>query len=127
MWVYYRPHGKARGTKSEALRLGLALVVHAGHEFLEVGYFVFCDGWLIVDVVILKDLREHVGNSLAFWVSHRIDSSVCTFGHQLMLQSVALAVATNDATCLPESDFIQKLTPANSYLANEQLVQIVGG
>ena len=119
---------KREARKSEALRLGLALCVHSFHECLEVGCFVFCDGWLIVViVVVVKYLWEHVGNGLAFRVTHRVDSCVGTFGHQLMFQTVSLAVATNDATCLPESDFIQKLTPANSYLANEQLVQIVGG
>ena len=105
--------------KSEALWLGLALVVHAGHECLEVCCLVFCDGWLIVDVIIFKYLWEHVGNGLALRVAHSIDSSVGTFSHQLMLQPVALAVAANDATCLPEADFIQELTSADSYLANE--------
>ena len=94
-WVGVRLH------KSEALRLGLALMVHAGHECLEVGCFVVGDGWLIVDVVILEDLREHVGNGLALWVSHRIDSSVCAFSHELMLQPVALSVAHDDEVNLP--------------------------
>lgn len=97
---------KREARKSEALRLGLALVVHSVHECLEIGCFVIADGWLIVDVIILKYLWEYIGNGLALWVSHRIDSSVCTFSHELMLQSVALAVATNDTTCLPEADVV---------------------
>ena len=97
---------KRKARKSEALWLGLALVVHAVHECLEVGCFVVCNGWFIVDVVILEDLWEHVGNGLTFWVSHRVDGSKGTFSHQLMLQSVALAVAANDATCLPEADVV---------------------
>ena len=92
--------------KSEALWLGLALVVHAIHECLEVGCFVFCDGRLIVDVVILEYLWEHIGNGFALWISHHVDCSVGTFSHQLMLQPVALAVAANDATCLPEADVV---------------------
>jgi hypothetical protein len=44
-----------------------------------------------------------------------------------MLQAVTLAVASDDATHLPERHFIQELTTAQTYLANEQLVQIVGG
>ena len=76
---------KREARKSEALWLGLALVVHTGHECLKVGCIVFCDGWLIVDVIILKYLRQHVADRLALWVSHRIDSSVGTFSHQLML------------------------------------------
>jgi hypothetical protein len=95
---------------------------------LEFGSFILCDGWLIVDVIIILEyLREHVGNGLAFWVSHCVDGSVCTFSHELMLQAVTLAVASNDAPCLPERHFIQELTTAQTYLANEQLVQIVGG
>lgn len=44
-----------------------------------------------------------------------------------MFQTVALAVAANDAASLPETNIIQKLTTADSYLANEQFKQIVGG
>jgi hypothetical protein len=44
-----------------------------------------------------------------------------------MFQRVALAIASDDATDLPERDAVQKLTPADSYLANEQLVDVVGG
>lgn len=118
---------KREARKSEALRLGLALVVHTGHECLEVRYFVFCDGWLVVDVVILEDLREHIGNGLSFWVSHGIYGSVGTFSHQLMLQPVAVAVAANDATDFPESEVVEELTTGDTYLAHEQLVDVVGG
>ena len=100
--------------------MGLALLVHAGHECLEVGCFVFCDGRLIVVVVIiLKYLREHVGNGLALWVSHRIDSSVCAFSHQLMLQPVALAVSQGDEMNLPQPQIIQKLVAVVAYLAHD--------
>ena len=72
-WVsHHRPHGKAR-RKSEALWLGLALVVHAVHECLEVGCFVSGDGWLIVDVVILEISVGTCRQRLALWVSHRVD------------------------------------------------------
>lgn len=119
---------KREERKSEALRLGLALVVHAGHECLEVGFFVFCDGWLIVVIVIVfKYLWEHVGNGLAFWVSHRIDSSVCTFSHQLMIQAVALAVASDNATDFPEAEVVEKFAALDAYLAHEQLIDVVGG
>ena len=57
---------KREERKNEALWLGLALVVHAVHECLEVGCFVVGDGWLWVFVVIiLKDLREYVGNGFS--------------------------------------------------------------
>ena len=107
--------------------MGLALMVHAGHECLEVGCFVVGDGWLIADVVILKYLREHVADGLALWVSHRIDSSVCAFGHELVLQAVAAAVASDDAADFPKLDFVEKLSARDAYLAHEQLVDVVGG
>ena len=44
-----------------------------------------------------------------------------------MQEAVALAIASDDATGLPERDVIQELVPGNAYLANEQLVQVVGG
>ena len=44
-----------------------------------------------------------------------------------MFQTVALAVAADDATDFPESDVIEELMTTNSYLANEQFKQIVGG
>ncbi len=44
-----------------------------------------------------------------------------------MLQAVALAVASDDATYFPEGDVIQELMSADAYLANDELVQVVGG
>ncbi len=44
-----------------------------------------------------------------------------------MFQTVALTVASNDATNFPKTNIIQKLVPTDSYLANEQFKQIVGG
>ena len=127
MWVYHRLHGKARDTKSETLWLGLALMVHAGHESLKVGCFVIGDGWLIVDVIIFKYLWEHVADGLALWVAHGVDSSVCTFSHQLVLQSIAVAVASDDATDFPEAEVVEELTTLDAYLAHEQLVDVVSG
>lgn len=44
-----------------------------------------------------------------------------------MFQRVALSISANDATDLPECDVIQELTTADSNLANEQLIDVVGG
>lgn len=44
-----------------------------------------------------------------------------------MFQTVALAVAANDTTYLPETNIIQEFMTTDSYLANEQFKQIVGG
>jgi len=44
-----------------------------------------------------------------------------------VLQSVALAVASDDAAGLPEGDVVQELAAGDSYLANEQLKEVIGG
>ena len=44
-----------------------------------------------------------------------------------MLQSVALAVASDDAPCLPEADVIEELVATDSDFAYEQLVYVAGG
>jgi hypothetical protein len=44
-----------------------------------------------------------------------------------MFQTVALAVASDNATDFPETNIIQKLVSVDSYLANEQFKKIVGG
>ena len=104
------------------------LLVHTCHECLEASSIFIADEWFIVNVVIiLKYLREHVGNGLALWVSHGIDSSVCTFSHELMLQAVAVAVASDNAADFPEAEIVEELTTGDAYLAHEQLIDVVGG
>ena len=44
-----------------------------------------------------------------------------------MLQSVAFAVASDDAPCLPEADVVQELVTADSDFAYEQLINVAGG
>lgn len=44
-----------------------------------------------------------------------------------MFQTVALAVASDNATDFPKTNIIQELMTTDSYLANEQFKQIVGG
>ena len=98
--------------------MGLALMVHAVHECLESGCFVVSDGWLIVVIVIiLKYLWEYIGNCLALGVAHGEHGGVGTFGHQLMLQPVALAVAHDDEVNLPQPQIVQKLVAVVAYLA----------
>ena len=118
--------------KKKAKRLSwyLALVVlciHASHECQEFGRFVFCYGWLVWYVIILENPREHVGNGLAFRVAHGIDSSVCTFSDELVLQAVAVAVAADNAAHFPEAEVVEEFTTGDAYLAHEQLKDVVGG
>lgn len=83
---------KREARKGEALWLGLALMelcvhrVEGVHVCLKSCALFWRELWFKVFlVIILEYLREHVCNGLAIWVSHRIDSSVCAFSHELML------------------------------------------
>jgi hypothetical protein len=90
---------------------------------LEFGSFILCDGWFIVIVlIILEELWENIGNGFSFWVAHCIDGSESTFSHELMLQPVALAVASDNSACLPEGYLVKEFLSADSYFANEQLI-----
>lgn len=52
--------------------------------------FLVADGWHeFVFVVIIEDLREHIGDSLALGVAHHVDGGVDVFGYELMEQAVA--------------------------------------
>ena len=84
-------------------------LVHTGHEFLKLCCIFIADGRLIVDVIfILKYLRENVGNGLSFRVAH-----------ELVLQSVALAVTHDDEMNLPQPQIIQELVTIIAYLAHD--------
>ena len=115
--------------KSEASKC-LAFCVQRSHLILQFLRFFFCDGWLVyVFVVIIEYAWKHFLNFLSIifpiWIG--IFCGIDNLCQQLVLQTVALAIAANDATYLPETNIIQELVSANSYLANEQLKQIVGG
>ena len=95
-------------------------LVHTCHECLKVFCIFIADGWFIVVVVVIfKYLREHIYNGLALRVTHCIDGSVDTFGHELMLQSVTLAVAHDDELYLPQPQIVQKLVAVVAYLAHD--------
>lgn len=107
---------KAAGTE---LLLLSVLELNVFHEVLEFCCILFCDGWLIVDVIILKYLWEYIGNGLSFRVAHGEHGGVGTFGHQLMLQPVAVAVAHDDEVNLPQPQIVQKLVAVVAYLAHD--------
>ena len=48
-------------------------------------------------------------------------------GDELMEETVALAVASEDAACFPVGDFVKKFFAWDSDFAYEQLVEVVGG
>jgi hypothetical protein len=60
-------------------------------------------------------------------LSHRKAGIVCLDALKLVLKDVSAIVASNDATCLPESNLIQEFVSQDADLANEQLVDVVGG
>ena len=82
--------------------------------------------WLFV-FIILEQHREHILDGLAFGVSHCVDAGIYHFSEQLVGESAALAVASDDATDLPECEVIHKGVVVDSYLAHEELVYLVGG
>ena len=56
-----------------------------------------------------------------------MDAGVHHFGEQLVGEGAALAVASDYAPDLPEREVIHKGVVVDSYLAHEQLVDVVGG
>ncbi len=77
--------------------------------------------------IVGEQHREHVGDGLALRVAHGIHRGVDAFGDELVLQLVAAAVAPDDPSNLPEVYLIEKVVSLYSYLAHEQLVDVVSG
>lgn len=78
-------------------------------------------------VVVLEEHGEHIPNGLALSVAHGIGGSIDTLCHELVLQAVAAAVASDDAAHLPELEVVEEGVMGDAYLAHEQLVDVVGG
>ena len=97
--------------------------VHLGLEF---GDFLICyvGGFAVVIVVILKQTGEEVFDGLAFAIPHGVHCSEHGFGDELVRETVALAVASDDAIDLPECNLVEELMARDSYLTNEQLVDV---
>ena len=87
--------------------------------------FILADGRLVV-IIVIEEHREYVFHSFALRVTHGIGGGVGAFGNELVFQTVALAVASDDAAHLPEAEVIQELTAGDAYLAHEQLIDVVG-
>ena len=97
------------------------------HEIEQFLLVFVADGGLVVIVVVLEEYGEHVGYGLALWVAHGEHRGVGTFGDELVLQAVALSVASDDTANFPEANVVEELTAGDAYLAHEQLVDVVGG
>ena len=79
--------------------------------------FVMADGRLVV-VIVVEEHREYIFHSFALRVTHGEAGGVGTFGEELVLQSVALSVASDDTAHFPEANVIQKLTAGDAYFAH---------
>ena len=113
----------------------LLLTVELVHEVLGIGSFVgfqecsvlIGDFVVYVIVRVLKEHREEVFDGLSFTVSHCMHCSEDGFGNQLVRETVALAVASDDTQHLPIAQFVQELMRTDTYLAHDQLVDVAGG
>lgn len=100
-------------------------LVDVAHEFLK-----FVDVLLTHFYALLGVSVEVHGHPLQWCLvaaTHAEERTVGAQSQQLVVKDVSLAIPSYDATCLPEGDVVQKLTTRNAYLANEQLIEVVGG
>lgn len=116
MKIYIHGDKKNNG---EAAVSPLFLSIECIHYGMKLCY-VFSRDWRFVVIIVgIEEHGEHVGHGLALGVAHRIDSSVGTFSHELMLQSVTLAVAHDDEVNFPQPQIVQKLVAVVAYLAHD--------
>ena len=78
-------------------------------------------------IIILEEYGEHILHGLALSVAHGIRGGIDTLCHELVLQAVAAAVASDDATRFPEAEVVEEGVTGYSNLAHEQLVDVVDG
>lgn len=93
----------------------------------------FCITWhLAVFFVVFVEMVEVHGNELhgrdvLLIISHCEVGKVGLDALQLVLQDVTAAMAADDATGLPEAYLVEEFVAADTNLANEQLIDVVGG
>lgn len=93
----------------------------------------FCITWhLAVIFVVFVEMVEVHGNELhgcdvLFVVAQGETGIVGLDALQLVLQDVTAAMAADDATGLPEAYLVEEFVAADTNLANEQLIDVVGG
>ena len=64
---------------------------------------------------------------MSFVLPHGKAGIVCLDALKLVLKDVTTFVTTNDATGLPEAYLVEEFVTADTYLTNEQLIDVVGG
>ena len=85
---------------------GVYSFVPRHHVGLKFGDVVIAqhDGFLLV--FIFEEGGKEVASRLAFRVAHGEDGCIGTFGHELVLQAVAPAVASDDTADFPELEVV---------------------
>ena len=69
-------------------------------------------------IVVLEEGWEDVTDGLSLGVAHGEHGGVGAFGHKLVLKSVAVAVATDYATDLPEAKVVEEFTTWDANFAH---------
>ena len=64
---------------------------------------------------------------MSFVLMHGKAGIICLDALKLVLKDVTTFVASNYPTSFPEANLIEEFVTADAYLANEQLVDVVGG
>ena len=105
----------------------MALKLISLHDFYKVLLVLFRQRIIgFVVVIVLEEHGEHILHGLALSIAHGIGGGIDTLCHELVLQAVAAAVASDDATHLPELEVVEEGVMGDSNLAHEQLVDVVG-
>ena len=98
------------------------------HECLEFVLFCLRDGGLhLVVVIVLEEHWKHLLRGVAFRTTEGVGAGKDVLCDKLVEKMVTLAIATQYSSRLPEADVVQELVAGDSYFANEQLVEVVGG
>jgi len=100
-------------------------LVDVSHEFLKFVDVVLAHFDSLTCVAV--EVHGHPFQWCLVAAAHAEERTISAQAEQLIMKYVSLAVSSNDATCLPECDVVQELTTWNAYLANEQLIEVVGG
>ena len=64
---------------------------------------------------------------MSFVLAHSKAGIVCLDALKLVLKDVTAIVTSDDAASFPEANLIEEFVTADTNLANEQLVDVVGG
>ncbi len=64
---------------------------------------------------------------MSFVLPHGEAGVVCLYALKLVLKDVTTVVSSDYPASFPEANLIEEFVSADSYLTNEQLIDVVGG